>query len=75
MASKMHMWRASGKGMGLHTGPSQRGWNASWEVAQALRPGVCAGEGPAHFPSGGNVMGQGLLFLVSWFPSLGPQCI
>lgn len=35
MASKMHVWRASGKGMGLHTGPSQRGWNASWEVAQA----------------------------------------
>lgn len=68
-ASKTQLWNASGKGMGLHTGPASMAANASWEVAQdeALE----SGQGPPEFPGGRNVLGRGLLTLARWLLSLG----
>lgn len=68
-ASKTQLWNASGKGMGLHTGPASMAANASWEVAQdeALE----SGQGPPEFPGGRNELGRGLLTLARWLLSLG----
>lgn len=68
-ASKTQLWNASGKGMGLHTGPASMAANASWEVAQdeALE----SGQGPPEFPGGRNELGRGLLMLARWLLSLG----
>lgn len=70
-ASKTQLWNASGKGMGLHTGPASMAANASWEVAQdeALE----SGQGPPEFPGGRNELGRGLLMLARWSCPLEPR--